>query len=116
MSKYNSRKTTIDGIVFDSVLESKFYFYLKHNTDKIKLLDRQVVVELLPKSGKARSVKYIADFLIEYQGKQFLVDSKGVKTDVFNLKMNLYSRLADQLKLIVAKTINEMIIDLKTNF
>lgn len=79
-SKYRSRKVTVDGIVFDSVKESKRYQELKllEKAGKIKELRTQVKYVLIPsqyekvwdekkqvwRMGKCieREVTYIADF------------------------------------------------------
>jgi hypothetical protein len=50
MSKYNSRKTTVDGITFDSKKEARRYLVLKkmEQDGEIKNLRLQVPVELVP--------------------------------------------------------------------
>ena len=50
MSKYNSRKTTVDGITFDSKKEARRYLVLKQmeQDGEIKNLRLQVPVELVP--------------------------------------------------------------------
>jgi hypothetical protein len=135
-SKMGNTKVTIDGIKFDSKLEARFYWAIKYHQDckidvikggqgyvteqkpnpqytKMRYLDRQNVIELLPKTPAARAIKYIPDFYIQYNKKSYFVDAKGRETDVFKMKMNLYKRLpTSQPKLIIAKTIDEMIQDL----
>jgi hypothetical protein len=116
MPKFNNRKTTVDGHVFDSKLEASFYQAFKVAKD-IKILELQPTVVLAPptKVGKKAvlAIKYISDFLIEYKGKKYLVDSKGVETAVFKIKMNLFKRLNYPYPLIVAKTLKEFVNDLK---
>ena len=70
MSKYNARKTVVDGIKFDSKAESKRYLELKEKqaNGEISELQTQVTFEVLPKQPGERAVKYIADFV--YQGKR----------------------------------------------
>lgn len=80
-SKYGSRKVTVDGIVFDSVAESRRYKELKllERAGKIKELRMQVKYVLIPaqyekvwdekkqiwKRGKCleRECSYVADFV-----------------------------------------------------
>ena len=56
-----------------------------------------------------QKVKYIADFMVEYKHKNYLFDLKGIKTQTFKLKMNLYKRLPGTLPLIVAKSLQDII-------
>ncbi|MCC0650786.1 DUF1064 domain-containing protein, partial [Clostridioides sp. ZZV15-6598] len=54
MSKYNNKKTTIDGIKFDSKDEAEYYLYLKDKKAKgeIKDFGLQQKFELQPKFKK----------------------------------------------------------------
>ena len=96
MSKYHSRKVTLDGIVFDSVRESRRYKELKllEKAGKILDLKRQVKYQLIPEqkvNGKTveRAVTYVADFTY-WQGNQFVVeDTKGFKTKDYIIKRKL---------------------------
>ena len=101
--KYNNTKITVQDLKFDSKLEANFYLYII-DSDDIEYSDRQVVVELLPKTALSRAIKYIADFEIVYNNETFLVDAKGMETPIFKQKMNLYKRLDKPLRLIVAKS------------
>lgn len=116
MAKFKNKKTMIDNVVFDSKLEAKFYMAFKLAKD-IKLLELQPAIELIPKtkvgSKNIMAIRYISDFLIEYKGKKILIDAKGVKTAVFNIKMNLFKRLNYPYPLIVAHTLEECLIDMK---
>lgn len=96
MSKFNNKKTIIDGISFDSRKEAKYYTVLK-NDENIHNLKLQVRFELLPKqvdsNGKCvhRAVYYVADFVYDDEnGVEHIVDTKGMKTDVFKLKAKLF--------------------------
>lgn len=96
MSKYHSRKFTLDGIVFDSVRESRRYKELKllEKAGKILDLKRQVKYQLIPAqklNGKTveRAVTYVADFTY-WQGNEFVVeDTKGFKTKDYIIKRKL---------------------------
>ena len=97
-SKYHNTKTCIDGITFDSKLESKRYQELKtmENQGIIKNLVLQPSYELIPKFKKGnktyRKTRYIADFSYfdNKLGKTIVEDVKGVKTDVYKLKKKLF--------------------------
>ena len=93
-SKYNNRKTVIDGIVFDSQKEARRYTVLRSLQDGgyIKGLSLQVPFELIPKQDWERAVRYIADFVYYDIEKQMHVveDVKGFKTDVYKLKRKLF--------------------------
>lgn len=97
MSKYNSRKTVIDGIKFDSVKEANRYAELKlmERAGLISHLQRQVKFELIPKCGKERSSTYIADFVYQENGSTVVEDVKGVKTPEYILKRKLMNWVHD---------------------
>lgn len=91
-SKYGAKKTVVDGIIFDSLTESKYYLFLKlaKKRGKIKHFDMQPVYELQPryehptrltKAGKKSliaAIKFTPDFLITLNDDtQKVVDIKG---------------------------------------
>ena len=95
-SKYLSKKTTIDNIVFASKKEAKRYMELKllERAGKIKNLELQPVFELQPtfkKFGKTyRAIKYMADFRYKEINKIVIEDTKGFKNKVYLLKRKLF--------------------------
>ena len=101
MTKFGNKKTTIDGITFDSRHEAYRYAELKlmERTGLIHELQLQVPFELIPKQmdGKRvaeRAVIYKADFVYqipEENGESHIVveDAKGVKTKEYILKRKL---------------------------
>lgn len=97
-SKYHARKTTVDGITFDSRKEADRYLVLKGMEDDgaIENLRRQVRYELVPAfdvDGKHyRPVYYVADFVYVEDGREVVEDVKGVRTDVYKLKSKLFTR------------------------
>lgn len=97
-TKFRSRKTTIDGITFDSKAEARRYADLKllERAGEIRDLKLQPGFELLPsfrdKSGTLhRSIKYVADFrYVEVQTGQTIVeDVKGMETREFKMKRKM---------------------------
>lgn len=99
-SKYRARKTTVDGITFDSRREADRYLALKgmEEDGSIEGLRRQVRYELVPAfdvDGKHyRPVFYVADFVYvdKETGEEVVEDVKGVRTDVYRLKSKLFAR------------------------
>jgi len=99
-SKYHNKKTTYDGIKFDSKKEGLEYLRLKtlEGLGVIKNLERQVEYELIPKfelNGKSyRKTSYKADFryITVEDDKIHVVDVKSLitaKNDVYRLKKKL---------------------------
>lgn len=100
--KYNAKRTTIDGITFDSKAEARRYTQLKllERAGTIRELELQPKFELQQKyqsgSGKnIRGIFYVADFLyIDTEtGKTVIEDVKGRKTAVYNLKKKIFEKL-----------------------
>ena len=101
-SKYNvdkdTAKRTYNNIVFDSVLEMKYYRdVILPNVESglIKCYELQKEYELQPKfthNGKTvLPIKYVADFYIEYtDGHKEVIDTKGLPDSVALLKRKMY--------------------------
>ena len=91
MSKYNAKKTVLDGITFASKKESKRYQELRllERAGEIQYLELQKVYELIPKQSGERACKYIADFVYMENGKQIVEDVKGKLTPVYIIKRKL---------------------------
>lgn len=100
-SKYHARKTTVDGITFDSRKEADRYLVLKgmEEDGSIEELRRQVRYELIPAfdvDGRHyRPVFYVADFVYREDGKEVVEDVKGMRTDVYRLKSKLFAKRYD---------------------
>lgn len=98
MHKYNAKKTTVDGITFDSRKEAERYKELKAlervgKIDKLELQPRFLLQDGFRYDGKAiRKIEYVADFLYRDLSTYELVveDVKGVKTDVYKLKKSCF--------------------------
>lgn len=95
-NKYKNKKTEIDGIKFDSEMESHYYLYLIH----LKEMGEVVAFELQPtyilqdgfiKDGKKiRPILYKADFKVIYKdGHEEVIDVKGKLTAEFKLKKKM---------------------------
>lgn len=94
-NKYHAKKTTIDGIEFDSTKEAKRYAKLRdmEEAGKIQHLRLQVPFELVPSfecdGVKYREMKYVADFVYVREGKVVVEDCKGFKTPEYKMKKKL---------------------------
>ena len=99
-SKYHAKKTTVNGITFDSRREAGRYLVLKSMEEDgaIEDLRRQVRYELVPAfdvDGRHyRPVYYVADYVYvdKETGKEVVEDVKGMRTDVYRLKSKLFAR------------------------
>lgn len=97
MSKYNSRKTVVDGQKFDSKKEANRYqeLLLLEKAGVIKNLSRQVKFVLIPsqrdENGKLieRECSYKADFMYEEGIKTVVEDVKGYRTKEYIIKRKL---------------------------
>lgn len=107
-SRYTSYKPVIDGIKFDSLMEGKYYVYLKEQIreQKISHLTLQpsyTLQEAFTKNGKKfRPIIYIADFkYLDGNGNEIVVDIKGKETVEFKLKQKLFEYKFPDLSLSV---------------
>lgn len=112
MLKFGNKKSTVDGILFDSKKEADRYRELKlmERLGTIRDLQRQVAFELIPAqherfarySRNGRRLKdgirciekkcvYIADFVYEQDGKRVVEDvkSKATRTPEYIIKRKL---------------------------
>ena len=98
-SKYNARKTVVDGITFDSKKEARRYEELKLQ-EKVEVISH---LQLQPKfrlldgfkyNGETiRPINYFADFsYIDAEGNEVVEDvkSKATKTPVYSIKKKLF--------------------------
>ena len=109
-NKYGNIKTEVDGIVFDSRKEARYYLYLRQrlHDGAITDLKRQVPYELVPvvykdetvhlktkdktvKKVVQRPIRYVADFVYVdgKTGKTQVIDCKGVRTKEYLLKKKM---------------------------
>jgi hypothetical protein len=88
-SKYNAKKTLIDGILFDSKFEAERYCILNvmNKAKIISDLKLQVPYEIIMNNIKICT--YIADFVYIKNGNIVVEDAKGVKTPEYRLKKKM---------------------------
>ena len=100
MSKYNAKKTNIDGVTFDSKMEAREYGTLKMRklAGEIKHFDLHPVVTL------PGNIQWRLDFMVYYpNGKIEAVDVKGFETQAFKLKLKLFNSTHPLAPLVVRK-------------
>lgn len=99
MNKYHAKKTTFNGIKFDSKHERDRYveLALMEKAKAIQDLKCQVSFPLIKKSSHGREIKYIADFVYYENGKMVVEDTKSpaTKTPVYRLKKRLMAEIYD---------------------
>ena len=95
MNKYHARKTTVDGITFDSAAEARRYMDLRllERAREIGDLQRQVRFDFVLHGIKIGT--YVADFTYTDAATRARVveDVKGVRTPVYVLKKKLMKAL-----------------------
>lgn len=97
-SKYKAKKTTIDGITFDSNAEAKRYKELKllergGAIQNLSLQPRFILQEGFVNADtlqKERAIKYKADFQYTENNETIVEDVKGFKTSDYKIKRKLF--------------------------
>jgi hypothetical protein len=99
MSKYRNKKTEIDGVVFDSKIEARYYELLKEREEQgeilfFRLQPRYLLQEAFKKDGRSfRKIDYVADFEVHHlDGSIETVDIKGFITTDFAIKRKLFEK------------------------
>ena len=95
-NKYNNKKTIVDGIKFDSEMESHYYLYLKHLKEIGEVVDFEIQPTFLLQEGfnlngkRIRAITYKADFKVIYKdGHEEVIDVKGKLTEEFKIKRKM---------------------------
>lgn len=92
--KYHNKRTEVNGIHYDSKLESKvgWELDLRLKSGDIKSVQRQVTFAFVVNGIKITT--YRADFVIENNdGTKEVVEAKGFLTDVGRIKILLFEAL-----------------------
>ena len=99
MNRYGAKKVEIDGHIFDSRLEGRYYEHLLRlmNDGVVESFEMKKSYTLLdkfphPKTGKTvRAIKYTPDFEVIYaDGRVEVVDTKGMKTRDFIMRCKMF--------------------------
>ena len=95
-NKYNNKKTIVDGIKFDSEMESHYYIYLKQLKEIGEVVDFVLQPSYLLQEGfnlngkRIRPITYKADFKVIYKdGHEEVIDVKGKLTEEFKIKRKM---------------------------
>lgn len=107
-NKYHAKKVEFYGITFDSKKEGLYYLELKdmERRGEISNLRLQVPYELLPAIYRdevvhlktkdkvvqklvQRAVYYVADFVYDKDGKEYVIDAKGMRLADYILKKKM---------------------------
>lgn len=107
-NKYHAKKVEFYGITFDSKKEGLYYLKLKDMERRGEITDLrlQVPYELLPaiyrdevvhlktkdkvvKKLVQRAVTYVADFVYVQDGKEVVIDAKGMRLHDYILKKKM---------------------------
>lgn len=98
-SKYGNKKVLIDGHVFDSIIESKYYEQVKWlkatgGITSFSLQPRYLLQDSFRKDGQLhRKIEYIADFEVIHIDKTIeVIDVKGMITADFAIKRKLFEK------------------------
>jgi hypothetical protein len=96
VTKYHNRRTTIDGITFDSQAEARRYEQLRllqqaGDISELNVHERIVIVPAECIDGKLEhALHYEADFIyVSSDGWRVVEDVKGAQTPLFRLKWRL---------------------------
>ena len=103
-SKYNAKKTIVDGHPFDSKREAERYCELKLflKAGLIRNLELQprflLQDEFFDKNEvKHKKIEYVADFMyIDKNNKKIVEDVKGVLTGVYKIKKKMFLKIYDE--------------------
>ena len=101
-SKYNAKKTWVDGLCFDSAAEAEYYSNLKlmQQSGIIARFCRQPRFIVIAGQNGGRGTEYVADFILFYpDGTYKIVDVKGRETEVFKIKKKAFQEKYPHLKL-----------------
>ena len=95
-NKYKNKKTIVDGIKFDSEMESHYYIYLKQLKEIGEVIDFVLQPTYLLQEGfnlngkRIRPITYKADFKVIYKdGHEEVIDVKGKLTEEFKIKRKM---------------------------
>ena len=95
-NKYNNKKTIVDGIKFDSEMESHYYIYVKQLKEMGEVVDFVLQPTYLLQEGfnlngkRIRPITYKADFKVIYKdGHEEVIDVKGKITEEFKIKRKM---------------------------
>ena len=89
-SKFKNVKVVIDSITFDSKLESNHYIQLRDAGFDMEMQTVYRLQESFLHQGKlVRAITYKSDFVLKLPYETYVIDSKGLLTEVFKIKSKM---------------------------
>jgi hypothetical protein len=90
-SKYNNKKTKVNGITFDSKKEADRYVFLTLRAEIGEVLDLHIQVPFIFALEGKKMFTYKADFVYfdTITNKTVIEDVKGMRTPLYKLKKKL---------------------------
>lgn len=107
-SKYNNKKTWIDGICFDSKMEARYYNSLKLLQEAGAIRGFCLQPEFVLQEGNAenRAITYKADFIVFHlDGRAEIVDVKGYESQQWKRTFKQFRLKYPNLDLKVVKEV-----------
>lgn len=121
MGNHGNRKVVYKGILFDSVLERNAYRRLEflnvdftYHKTTYKILTGYKVKSWSSKTkrfyiSKISDRHYTPEFIIKDRGREIIIEMKGFRTAVFNLKWDLFRKnLKENQEAYLIKTIPDL--------
>lgn len=102
-SKYNNKKTIVDGTKFDSIKESQTYPELEMLLKAGQIIGYCRQPEFILQKGTIDTypICYYADWIVFYPDGTFEIwDDKGIRTDVYKMKKKMFQSRFPKLELI----------------
>lgn len=107
--KYKNTKVVEDGHKFDSKLERNVYLKMKELGLDFTLQPRYILLDSFKLNGKVyRAIEYKADFGLRLGDRLYILDTKGMETQVFKLKKKLFA-FRYQKEIICIKSVKHFI-------
>jgi hypothetical protein len=102
-SKYNNKKTIVNGITFDSKKEASRYLLLRQREAIGSVLDLSIQVPFIFTLEGKKMFTYKADFVYfdNVLSKLIVEDVKGMRTPIYRLKKKL---IEQQHKITITET------------
>jgi hypothetical protein len=95
-TKYGNNKIEINGVKFDSELESYCYKMLNILNIKFEFQKQIILIDKFKYNKESiRAITAIVDFVLDHNGNEIYIDTKGFATEVSKIK---YKMLKHQLK------------------
>jgi hypothetical protein len=94
-------KCIVNGHKFDSLSEARRYSKLAFLYSRHIITDLELQPMFKIEHNGVHICKYFADFRFKYEGKTFVEDVKGKRTNVFNLKKKLLAAFYPEVNLIL---------------